>query len=94
MRVLDRIDDPRELKGLTVQELTQLANECRGAIIETITKRGGHLASKLGIGELTLALPRAFDSPRDEAYPELAVRTAATAGDNGTMAHQTETVTW
>ncbi len=65
MRVLDRIDDPRDLKGLTYDELTQLAEECRGAIIETITKRGGHLASNLGVVELTLALHRAFDSPRD-----------------------------
>ena len=65
MIVLDRIDDPRDLKGLTYQELNQLAEECRGAIIETITKRGGHLASNLGIVELTLALHRVFDSPRD-----------------------------
>src|SRR6266850_1295061 len=65
MRVLDRIDDPRDLKGLTHDELTQLAQECRDVIIETITKRGGHLASNLGVVELTLALHRAFDSPRD-----------------------------
>ena len=44
MRVLDRIDDPRDLTGLSHDELTQLADEGRGAIIETITKRGGHLA--------------------------------------------------
>src|SRR5713226_4451605 len=45
--------------------MTQLAAECRDVIIDTITKRGGHLASNLGAVELTLALHRVFDSPKD-----------------------------
>jgi 1-deoxy-D-xylulose-5-phosphate synthase len=64
-RVLDRIEDPRDIKALSQEELPQLAQECRDVIIEVITKRGGHLASNLGVVELTLALHRAFDSPRD-----------------------------
>src|SRR5713226_9971801 len=45
--------------------MTQLAAECRDVIIDTITKRGGHLASNLGAVELTLAIHRVFDSPKD-----------------------------
>jgi 1-deoxy-D-xylulose-5-phosphate synthase len=64
-RVLDRIDSPADLKRLRSEDLTALAGECREVIIETITKTGGHLASNLGIVELTLAMHRVFDSPRD-----------------------------
>ncbi|HEY6050560.1 MAG TPA: 1-deoxy-D-xylulose-5-phosphate synthase N-terminal domain-containing protein, partial [Thermoanaerobaculia bacterium] len=64
-RVLDRVDSPADLKRLTAEQLTDLAGECREVIIETITKSGGHLASNLGVVELTLALHRVFDSPRD-----------------------------
>ena len=63
--VLDRIDSPRDLRSLTPEELARLAQECRDVIVETITKTGGHLASNLGVVELTLALHRAFDSPKD-----------------------------
>jgi 1-deoxy-D-xylulose-5-phosphate synthase len=63
--VLDRIDGPEDLKALSLEELTTLAQECRQVIVETITKTGGHLASNLGVVELTLALHRAFDSPKD-----------------------------
>ena len=65
MRILDRVNDPQDLKALTPEELAQLAQDCRDVIVETITKRGGHLASNLGVVELTLALHRAFDSPKD-----------------------------
>jgi 1-deoxy-D-xylulose-5-phosphate synthase len=64
-RVLDRVDSPADLKRLKPEDLPTLAGECRDVIIETITKTGGHLASNLGIVELTLALHRVFDSPRD-----------------------------
>jgi 1-deoxy-D-xylulose-5-phosphate synthase len=50
---------------LSLEELGALAQECRSVIVETITKTGGHLASNLGVVELTLALHRAFDSPKD-----------------------------
>ena len=64
-RVLDRVNGPDDLKRLSGEQLTNLAAECRSVIIETITKTGGHLASNLGVVELTLALHRVFDSPRD-----------------------------
>ncbi|MDH5696248.1 MAG: thiamine pyrophosphate-dependent enzyme, partial [Dehalococcoidia bacterium] len=65
-RVLDRIDNPSDLKGLTKQELKQLAAEIRQELVTTVTTNGGHLASNLGVVELTIALHRVFDSPRDK----------------------------
>ena len=64
-RLLDRIDGPGDLKTLTHEELAQVAQEARDTIISVITERGGHLASNLGVVELTLALHRVFDSPAD-----------------------------
>ncbi|MFI5181782.1 MAG: 1-deoxy-D-xylulose-5-phosphate synthase [Thermoanaerobaculia bacterium] len=66
MTILSRIEGPKDLKPLSHEELAEVANECRSLIIETITKTGGHLASNLGVVELTLALHRAFDSPNDK----------------------------
>jgi len=65
MTILSQIEDPDDLKSLSHDELARLSQECRELIIETITKTGGHLASNLGVVELTLALHRAFDSPKD-----------------------------
>ena len=65
MTILDRIDGPRDLRGLSEGDLRELASECRAVMIGTITKTGGHLASNLGVVELTLALHRAFESPKD-----------------------------
>ncbi len=64
-RLLDRIDAPADLKALGYPELEQVAQEARDTIISVITERGGHLASNLGVVELTIALHRVFDSPRD-----------------------------
>ena len=64
-RLLDRIDAPSDLGRLSYNELAQVAQEARDTIISVITERGGHLASNLGVVELTLALHRVFDSPRD-----------------------------
>ena len=64
--ILERIDAPDDLKPLTYEEMTQVAQEARDTIISVITERGGHLASNLGVVELTLALHRVFDSPRDK----------------------------
>ena len=66
LRLLDRIDSPADLKGLTQPELRQLASEIRQELVATITAKGGHLASNLGVVELTMALHRVFDSPRDK----------------------------
>lgn len=65
MSRLERIQGPQDVKALNHEELQELAQDCRSLIIETITQRGGHLASNLGVVELTLALHRAFDRPRD-----------------------------
>ena len=64
-RLLDQIDEPGDLRELTHEELAQVAQEARDIIISVITERGGHLASNLGVVELTLALHRIFDSPTD-----------------------------
>ena len=64
-RLLNRIDEPSDLRTLSHEELAQVAQEARDTIISVITERGGHLASNLGVVELTLALHRIFDSPRD-----------------------------
>lgn len=71
------IDHPSELKNLSGQELDHLAEEIRTRIIEVMSINGGHLSSNLGIVELTIALHKVFDSPRDkfifdtshQAYP-------------------------
>ena len=65
MPILSRIEGPQDLKTLTHEQLAEVAQDCRDIIIQTITKTGGHLASNLGVVELTLALHRAFDSPKD-----------------------------
>ncbi len=64
-RILDRIDAPSDLDDLSLDELEQVALEARETIISVITERGGHLASNLGVVELTLALHRVFESPKD-----------------------------
>ena len=65
MALLDSITAPSDLRKLGAAELCALAEEIRGVIISTVTKNGGHLASNLGVVELTLALHRSFDSPAD-----------------------------
>ena len=64
--ILERINSPADLKQLTGDELDTLAIEIRQFIVDSIDKAGsGHLGSNLGVVELTLALHRTFDSPRD-----------------------------
>lgn len=65
-KYLSRIDSPQDLKGLGKAELRELCKEIRDYIINIVSENGGHLASNLGIVELTLALHRVFDSPRDK----------------------------
>jgi 1-deoxy-D-xylulose-5-phosphate synthase len=65
-RLLDRIDSPADLKELTQKELGQLASEIREELVTTVSANGGHLASNLGTVELTIALHRIFNSPRDK----------------------------
>jgi 1-deoxy-D-xylulose-5-phosphate synthase len=65
-RLLDSIDSPADVKKLTPPELKQLAAEIREELVAVVSTNGGHLASNLGVVELTLALHRVFDSPRDK----------------------------
>jgi 1-deoxy-D-xylulose-5-phosphate synthase len=65
-KILDGINEPADLKGLSVSELKQLASEIREELLSTVTANGGHLASNLGVVELTITLHRAFDSPKDK----------------------------
>ncbi len=65
MPILDRLQDPAELRGLSEPELDQLAAEIRETIIRTVATTGGHLGSSLGVVEVTLALHRLLESPRD-----------------------------
>ncbi len=64
--VLDRIKGPADLKSLTHSELSELADEIRTELVNTVIKTGGHLASSLGVIELSIALHRVFNSPRDK----------------------------
>ncbi|WP_016908287.1 1-deoxy-D-xylulose-5-phosphate synthase [Streptomyces xiaopingdaonensis] len=62
---LARIKGPRDLDGLSPEELEGLAEEIRTFLIDAVAKTGGHLGPNLGVVELTLALHRVFESPRD-----------------------------
>jgi len=64
--ILDKIDCPTDLKGLKLKELNKLASEIRDELISVVSTNGGHLASNLGVVELTIALHRVFDSPQDK----------------------------
>lgn len=64
--ILERIYSPRDVKKLSREELTQLAQEIRDFLVESISKTGGHLASNLGVVELTLAIHKVFSSPQDK----------------------------
>jgi 1-deoxy-D-xylulose-5-phosphate synthase len=66
MEYLQKITSPKDLRNLSLRELEDLAEEIRKKIIITLSKTGGHLASSLGVVELTLALHTIFDSPRDK----------------------------
>ncbi len=64
--ILPKIESPQGIKGLSLNELIQLASEIRQRIIEVLSVNGGHLASNLGSVELTMALHYVFNSPEDK----------------------------
>ena len=66
MMNLQDIKDPSFLKDLNKQELVQLSADIREFLIEKISQTGGHLSSNLGVVELTIALHKVFDSPKDK----------------------------
>ncbi len=65
-RYLDMINSPADVKLLTMEQLQTLAQEIRDELITVLSKTGGHLAPNLGVVELTIALHRVFDSPKDK----------------------------
>lgn len=64
-KYLSRINSPADLKALQEDEIAPLAEEIRQFLVEKVTENGGHLASNLGVVELTLAIHRIFDIPKD-----------------------------
>jgi len=64
--ILEKIDQPNDIKKLNNEELHKLAEEIRRFLIEKISISGGHLASNLGVVELTIAMHLAFSLPEDK----------------------------
>lgn len=64
--ILEQIKGPQDIKQMSLEELGQLAQEIRAFLIEKISHTGGHLASNLGVVELTIAMYRTFDLPEDK----------------------------
>lgn len=65
-RILNTINSPNDIKNLSDEKLTELCSEIRDCLINTLSKTGGHLASNLGVVELTVALHKVFDLPEDK----------------------------
>ena len=63
---LSQIKDPADIRGLSREECEELADDIRTKIIQTVSQNGGHLSSNLGMVEITLALHRVFDTPKDK----------------------------
>src|SRR5579864_2564251 len=75
--LLDKVHSPADMRGLSIAELRQLADEVRAETIDAVSQTGGHLGSGLAVVELTVALHHVYDTPRDvliwdvghQAYP-------------------------
>src|SRR6478609_8882086 len=65
-RLLDGIRSPADIKALREQDLPQLAQEVRDELIKVLSQTGGHLGPNLGVTELTIALHRVFNTPKDK----------------------------
>ncbi len=66
MALLETIHSPADLRRLGLEELEALSLEIRALLVEVVSRNGGHLSSNLGVVDLTLALHRVFDAPRDQ----------------------------
>ena len=64
--MLEKIQKPNDIKKIPADQLPALAEEIRKFIIESLSKTGGHLASNLGVVELTIAMHRVFNLPKDK----------------------------
>ena len=65
MSFIEKINSPKDIKQLTRSELSILADEIREIIVDVVSKNGGHLASSLGVVELTIAIHYVFNTPED-----------------------------
>ena len=65
-KLLDTVNSPEDIKNMSIGQLNRLAQSIREFLLENVSKTGGHLASNLGIVELTLAIHYCFDAPRDK----------------------------
>ena len=65
-KILDNVNKPKDLKKLNYKEKDKLAEELRETVIKTVSENGGHLASNLGVVELTIALHSVFNTPEDK----------------------------
>ncbi len=66
MGILQRVNHPSDLRALHKDELLELCREIREYTVESVQKTGGHISSSLGTVELSVALHRVFESPRDK----------------------------
>ncbi len=64
-KILDKINSPQELKNLPAEQMPELCSEIRRFLVENVMRTGGHLASNLGCVEMSLAMHRVFDTPKD-----------------------------
>ncbi len=75
---LEAITTPADLRTLSTEQLKELAEELRTCIIEQVSRGGGHLASNLGVIELTIAFHYVFDSPHDKIIWDVGHQSYAT----------------
>lgn len=66
MKILDKINNPLDIKNLNTRQLEQLAMDIREFLVENISQTGGHLASNLGVVELTISLLKNYDFTKDK----------------------------
>ncbi len=66
MSILENVNSPKDLKKMNTKELNELCSDIREELINTVSQTGGHLASNLGVVELTVALHKVFNSPTDQ----------------------------
>lgn len=64
--LLDKYNSPEEIKDMSIEELNLLAKDIRSFLIDKVSKTGGHLASNLGVVELTISLFNVFDFSKDK----------------------------
>ncbi|MDY7030994.1 MAG: 1-deoxy-D-xylulose-5-phosphate synthase [Thermodesulfobacteriota bacterium] len=76
-RLLDTVDKPDDIRSFALNQLVQLAEEMREEIISVVSKNGGHLASSLGVVELTIALHYVFNTPHDKLVWDVGHQTYA-----------------